>query len=154
MPTVTIRIDGLKEALEALNIPESEMVAKAGKAAALATIAAAKPYPGQSRKKQPFKSTQQRRGFFAKLKSGAITVPYRRTYALQDAWDYTMTPEGADVINAHPHADGVIGGPGRPRKWPYHIGNWPTETQLAERAKDAAGDAAEKAIVSLVTGLT
>jgi hypothetical protein len=153
MPTVTIRIDGLKEALEALNIPESEMVARAGKAAALATIAVAKPYPGQTHKKQPFRSAQQRRGFFAKLRSGQITVPYRRTMALQDAWDYTITSEGADVINAHPHADGVIGGPGRPRKWPYHIGNWPTETQLAERAKEEAGDAAQIAIFELLVGL-
>lgn len=136
--------------MRALNISQGDIVAAAGKAAALATLAAVKPYPGQSHKKQPFKSAKSRRFFFAALRSGAITVPYRRTFALQDAWDWRPEGNGAMVFNAHPHADGVIGGPGRPRKWPYHIGNWPTETQLANQAEPAARDAAEQAVVELV----
>ena len=35
-------------------------------------------YPRVSRRPQPFVSDKQRRGFFAKLKSGEIEVPYRR----------------------------------------------------------------------------
>lgn len=149
MPTVKLTITGLDDALRKLNIPEAEMKAKAGKAAALAVIAVAKPYPGQSRKKQPFASDKSRRYFFAALRSGAITVPYRRTFALQDAWDYTITGDGADVVNNHPHAAFTIAPGGK-----YHKGNWKTEEQIAKAAETAAGDAAEQAIVSLVTGLT
>src|SRR5581483_3089295 len=36
------------------------------------------PYPEASHRPQPFKSAKQRRGFFARLRSGAIQVPYRR----------------------------------------------------------------------------
>lgn len=35
-------------------------------------------YPPARHGKQPFKTAKQRRGFFAKLRSGAIQVPYRR----------------------------------------------------------------------------
>lgn len=150
MPTVKITIKGLEEALANLGMVKEDLIPVAGKAAALETIATAKPYPSQSHKKQPFKSAKQRRFFFAALKSGVISVPYQRTFALQDAWMWEATPDGADVLNPHPHADGVIGGPGRPRLWPYHVGNWPTETQIAAKAAEPARDAAEMAIIRLV----
>lgn len=150
MPDIKIKITGLDEALAALNISEGDMRAAAGKAAALSTIATAKPYPPQSHKAQPFRSLKSQHYFFAALRSGAITVPYRRTFQLQDAWRWEPTPDGADVVNDHPHADGVIGGPGRPRAWPYHVGNWPTETQIAVKAAPEAGDAAEMAIIELL----
>lgn len=147
MPSIKLTINGLPEALRALNISEGEMKAKAGKAAALAVIEVAKPYPGQSHKRQPFTSAKQRRYFFAALKSGAITVPYRRTGALADAWDYSITGDGADVTNAHPHAAYTIA-PGSK----YHKGTWPSEEKIAKDATAAAGDAAEAAIVALVSG--
>ena len=149
MPSIKLTIDGLPEALRALNISEGEMKAKAGRAAALAVLAVAKPYPGQSHKRQPFTSAKQRRYFFAALKSGAITVPYRRTGALQDAWDYSLTGDGADVTNNHPHAAYTIA-----PQVKFHKGNWPTEEKIAKDAAPAAGDAAEQAIVSLVTGIS
>lgn len=140
-----ITIHGLREAMDAVGITDAQMRGAAGKAAALATIAEAKPYPGQSGKKQPFKSAKSRRYFFAALKSGAITVPYRRTFALQDAWEWQSTGSGADVTNAHPHADYTIA----PQN-AYHKGNWPSEAVLAQRASGPARDAAEMAIIELV----
>lgn len=147
---ITLRIDGLKQALEALNIPESEMKARAGKAAALAVIAVAKPYPDQSRKKQPFRSAKSRKYFFAALKSGAIQVPYRRTHALQDGWDWKPDGDGAEVFNSSEHAKWAIDKATRSK---YHKGTWKDEEQIAKAAEQDAHDAAETAIVSLVTGL-
>lgn len=149
MPDAKIRITGLDEALRAVGKVKADMVEVAGKAAALATIAAVKPYPGQSRKRQPFVSSAQRRAFFAKLRDGSIQVPYQRTFAMQDAWDYTTTGDGAEVTNAHPHAAFTIAPQAK-----YHKGNWANEEALAKRATDPARDAAEQAIVGLVTGVT
>ena len=152
MPDVKIRIDGLKEALAKLNIPESEMKTKAGKAAALEVISVAKPEPAASGKKQPFTSAKSRRYFFAALRSGAITVPYQRSHELQDGWDYKPTGDGAEVFNTSSHAALTIDKATRTK---YHKGGpWKDEYKIAKEAETAAGDAAEQAIVSLVTGLT
>jgi hypothetical protein len=147
MPTVKITIKGLKEAMDALGIVESEMVAVAAKAAALETISVAKPYPAASRAKQPFKSDKSRRFFFAALRSGEITVPYRRGFGMQDAWDWQPTPDGAVVENAHPHADMTIV---RDSRFKYHRKTWPTEAQIAIKADSLARNAAEAAIIRLV----
>ena len=149
MPDLKIRIEGLDEALRAIGKVKEDVPPVAGKAAALATIASAKPYPGQSHRPQPFTSPAQRRAFFAKLRSGQITVPYQRTGALQDAWQYAVDSDGATVTNSHPHAAYVY----QPQT-AYHKGNWPSEEVLAKRAEGPARDAAEQAIVSLVTGVS
>lgn len=152
MPDIKLTITGLHEALAALNIPEAAMKAKAGKAAALEVISVAKPEPAASRKKQPFTSAKSRRYFFAALKSGAITVPYRRSHELQDGWDYKPTGDGAEVFNTSSHAALTIDKATRTK---YHKGGpWKDEYKIAKEAETAAGDAAEIAIVSLVTGLT
>ena len=152
MPDVKITITGLTEALAALNIPEAEMRAKAGKAAALAVIAVAKPEPAASRKKQPFQSAKSRRYFFAALRSGAITVPYQRSHELQDGWDWKPAGDGAEVYNSSSHAALTIDKATRTK---YHKGGpWKDEEQIAKKAESDARDAAEQAIVSLVTGLT
>jgi hypothetical protein len=147
MPDLKITIRGLNEALEGIGKLRADMVADAAKSAALATIAVAKPYPAASRARQPFRSAASRRFFFAALRSGAITVPYRRTGALQDAWDWTPTADGADVVNAHPHADATIT---KAKRFKYHNGTWPTEDEIAERAANPARDAAEMAIIRLI----
>jgi hypothetical protein len=147
MPTVSIRIQGLREAIAATGAIEADLVPTAAQAAALETIAVAKPYPAASRKRQPFRSAASRRFFFAALRSGQISVPYRRTGALQDAWTWHPTPEGADVVNAHPHADLTIV---QGKRSKYHAGTWPDEEQYAQRAAGPARNAAEMAIIRLV----
>lgn len=148
MPDLKITITGLDDALRAIGRARAEIVPVAAKAAALATLASVKPYPGQSRKGQPFVSSAQRRAFFAKLRSGAIQVPYQRTGALQDAWQYGMDGGGATVSNEHAHAAYTYA-----PQVGYHKGNWPNEEALAERAADPARDAAEQALVALAAGL-
>ena len=147
---LTITIKGLDEALKALAIPEERITSVAAKAAALATIAEAKPYPGASGKKQPFTSAKQRRYFFAALRKGQISVPYRRTFGLQDAWDYELTPTGATVTNPSPHADYTIV---KGRQAKYHKGTWKDEEAIAKAAEPKARDAAEQAIVTEITGV-
>lgn len=149
MPDLKITILGLNEALAALGKVQADVVPVAAKAAALATIASAKPYPAQSHKRQPFVSAAQRRAFFAKLKSGAISVPYQRTGALQDAWTFDVDAGGADVTNPSPHAAYTYA-----PQAAYHKGNWPNEETLAKRAEPAARDAAEQAIVGLIAGVS
>lgn len=152
MPDIKLTISGLPEALRLLNIPESEMKAKAGKAAALEVISVAKPEPAASGKKQPFASAKSRRYFFAALRSGAIKVPYQRSHDLQDGWDWKPAADGAEVYNNSAHAALTIDKATRTK---YHKGGpWKDEYKIAKEAESAAGDAAEQAIVTLVTGLT
>lgn len=59
-------------------------------------------YPPVSRRKQGFTSDRQRRGFFAKLKSGEIDVPYRRGMSsrserLGQRWAVSRSSDGFSV---------------------------------------------------------
>jgi hypothetical protein len=145
--TATIRITGLDEALRGLGIIGREIQEEAARRAALETIAIAKPEPAPSGRKQPFKSLKSQRYFFAALKSGAITVPYRRSHALQDAWNWRPAPYGADVENAHPHADITVA---KATRSAYHKGTWKDEEQIARLAEKPARDAAEIGIIRLI----
>lgn len=145
--SASIRITGLDEALRALSISNREIVQHVGKAAALSMIGFVKPYPGASRKKQPFVSAKQRRYFFAALKSGEITVPYRRTFDLQDAWAFTITDGGADITNSSAHAAYTIN---KETQSGYHKGTWKTTEELAKVNEGAVRNDAEAALVALL----
>jgi hypothetical protein len=80
-------------------------------------------YPAPSGKKQAFASDKARRFFFAAVKSGRITVPYRRSGALGRDW--ATTPK-------------------------YHKGTWPTDQQLV---KEREGDAALAATAEIVEAI-
>jgi hypothetical protein len=67
-------------------------------------------YPDNRRAPQPFKSAASRRFFFAALRSGQISVPYQRTYALQRGWRYDAA--GARVTNDTGYAAMVMGSKG------------------------------------------
>lgn len=61
-----------------------------------------KRYPPQSRRPQPFKTRKQQRAFFAKLKSGAIEVPYERgmnkkSQKLGQSWTTQTSDNGLRV---------------------------------------------------------
>lgn len=82
--------------------------------------------PPQSGKRQAFVSARQRRAFFAMLRSGAITVPYRRTGRLVAAW---RPADPYTVTNDAPHADLVVGEKGKQAK--YHAGTWKRVDEIA-----------------------
>lgn len=147
MPDVKITVHGLTEALAALQQTETDLIPAAAKPAAEATVEAVKPYPQPSRARQPFRSNQSRRFFFAALRSGQITVPYRRTGALASGWAWQPAPDGAVVSNPHPHADKVVT---KNTRYRYHKGTWKDEEQLAEDAAPKAVAAAEQGIIRLV----
>lgn len=58
-----------------------------------------------------FFSPQQRRAFFAKLNSGEISVPYKRTQALSKGWHRLGEGEKTLIANEVPHAKFAYGDP-------------------------------------------
>lgn len=87
-------------------------------------------YPLRRYGKQPFVSDRHRRGFFAKLRSGEITVPYQRTGKLGQSW--TVEQRGSSVIvgTAYPNADIVQGS----KQSFYHKQTgWGTAVDVAKR---------------------
>ncbi len=87
-------------------------------------------YPAQSHRAQPFTSAVQRRAFFAKLRSGAISVPYRRTGTLGGSATKQPFQSGVAVTWTAPYADIVIG-----EKQAKYFGNWPNVTKIAQRVE-------------------
>lgn len=142
---IRITIDGLDEALRQLRVNWGDVVQKAGRAAAEKVLEVAKVYPSPSRRAQPFVSNKQRRFFFAALRDGRITVPYRRTNALASAWTISPTGAGADATNAHPHAAFVYN-----PQVAYHKGTWPTEQAIADKAAPSATAAAQQEVERMV----
>lgn len=108
-----------------INLPICGAIAKQ------ALIPALQVYPPQSRKPMIFVSERQRKAFFAKLRRGEITVPYRRTYRLREGW--RPVGDGKRVENLVPYARFVQGDPGQAR---YHRGNWKTVTQIAREVSN------------------
>lgn len=86
---------------------------------------ALKTYPPPTHKKQPLKTARQRQYFFWALRTGRITVPYRRTDELKRGWQARFELRGTEaslfITNKAKHAEGVIG----KKQWGYHKGNWP-----------------------------
>lgn len=145
MPIRSIDITGLREALQKVSISWPEVIRRAGQKAGEAVLKIAKVYPGASRKAQPFRSNKQRRFFFAALRSGQISVPYRRTNGLANAWRVETNATGADVVNAHPHSVWTIA-----PQVAYHKGTWRSEAQIAAEAADAATEAAEQEVRRII----
>lgn len=88
------------------------------------------PYPAPRRQKQAFKTAKQRRGFFAKLRKGQITVPYRRTDDALNRWGQPVKQERSVALrNTSPHARWVHSSK---QQASYHKGNWKTDEGVAE----------------------
>lgn len=99
------------------------------------------PEPPKNQKMQ-FKSAKQRRWFFAALRSGRITVPYRRTRNLAKGWVLKfreLTSEfRVEVSNRVPYLPWVMGPKEQAR---IHKGRWSTTDQIAQKTNIAiAGD--------------
>lgn len=58
---------------------------------------------------KPFFSERQRRWFFAALKNGDITVPYRRTQGLKRGWKQVGTGTPSFLVNETKGAEFVVG---------------------------------------------
>lgn len=89
--------------------------------------------PAPRRAKQAFKSNHQRRGFFAKLKSGQIQVPYQRggrgSQSLTRKWQIQQDagPQRR-LVNTARYA-GLVQAKGRQSG--YHAGHWPDDEQVS-----------------------
>lgn len=97
-------IEGLDEAVKLVMTDLQPALRAVSIAIASEAMDRISPYPVSSRKPQAFKTAKQRRGFFAKLRSGAIRVPYRRSGDTLGRWSITPTSNGATLRNTSPHA--------------------------------------------------
>ncbi|KPJ95378.1 MAG: hypothetical protein AMJ53_02840 [Gammaproteobacteria bacterium SG8_11] len=100
-------------------------------------------YPVASRKPQPFKSDKQRRFFFWALRSGRISVPYRRTGTLGRS--LTIGQPG-NIKEVRKLGQGVEGQFGTRTKYApmvigqrsqarYHQGTWWTLNEAGKKAR-------------------
>ena len=79
MPEAGIKVEGLPSLQKIMrDVGSLRPVVVGMKAGAIHLKGKIAKYPRVSRRPQPFKTNKQRRGFFAKLRSGEIEVPYRR----------------------------------------------------------------------------
>jgi hypothetical protein len=85
--------------------------------------------PMASGKKMLFVSAKQRGFFFAALKRGDISVPYRRTGAIGMSEKHE-TSTGVDVVLTAPYSD-LVRTRGRQAK--YHEGTWPDDEDIAAK---------------------
>lgn len=141
-PGVTIH--GLEELRKKLG-PQltSQVFREPTKRAGQRLEAALTTYPAPpSSYRMRFKSDRQRRWFFAALRSGRITVPYRRSMTLARGWVLRFI-EGVsefrvEVANRVPYLPFVMG-PGKQAD--IHRGRWQTTAQVAQKVNIAiAGD--------------
>lgn len=100
-------------------------------------------YPGPSGKKQPFRSAQSRKFFFAALKRGQITVPYRRTGRTGQTTKQD-TNSGVDVVSVAPYSDKVRT---KGKQYKYLEGTWPTTDEIAQKIESGDADAIATAAV-------
>jgi hypothetical protein len=112
-------------------------------------------YPAASGRAQPFRSAKSRRFFFAALRDGRISVPYRRggpgSQGLGRRWLVTPDGLGATLANSASYA-GLVQGE-RAEQARYHRGTWPgVEEVAAQMERDGtARQVAEEAIVGIIT---
>ena len=92
-------------------------------------------YPKARPQAQPFKSDKQQRFFFAALRDGRITVPYRRTGLLGRSWQMRVetTPSQVIGILANPTPYGPFVQAPPPQQAGYHQGNWRTTDDAVQK---------------------
>lgn len=134
MPDIKLTVTGLDEAMRLLNLQLQQAAQTIGVAVAEATRNEVSPYPGARRARQPFQSDKSRRYFFAALRSGAITVPYRRDGLIGRSWQVWPTGTGAELTNNARGVDWVHSATWQ--AW-YHKGNWETDEAAARRVEDS-----------------
>lgn len=92
-------------------------------------------YPPQTHAPQPFRSDKSRRFFFAALRRGTITVPYRRSMGIAALWEVTtVNLYTTRIRSTRKNAKYVIGE--LDEQSPYHAGNWKSVTTVAQFVED------------------
>lgn len=92
-------------------------------------------YPGERHAPQPFVSDAQRRGFFARLRSGEIQVPYVRGFAptseqLGQRWTVEERDGGlTQVIGNNASYARLVQGAGR-QTYYHRVTGWKTDEQI------------------------
>lgn len=99
-------------------------------------------YPPVSRRPQPFVSDKQRRGFFAKLRSGEIEVPYRRgtspqSERLGQSWAIQERAFGLQQIIGNDTSYGALV-QGRKQTAYHKETGWQKVEDVARRERDEA----------------
>lgn len=94
-----------------------------------------------------FFTDKQRRWFFAALKSGELSIPYRRTQTLRRGWHQIGQGENSLLVNETPYAAWMMG-PGEQSRHAIAMG-WKDIDKIAKereveiyRRADAAADRA------------
>lgn len=136
---MSVEVDGLDElmALIVIDLRPALFVALLAIAAEAQDRIA--PYPAASHRPQPFKTAKQRRGFFARLKKGEITVPYQRRGAAGGAlgsWRIVPAQGSGQVqlTNTSPHAALLHGARTQAA---YHAATgWKTDKGVADAIAD------------------
>lgn len=150
MTDVSIDLGGVPEMLYALGVNASDMHTglAAGANYLKAQLAA---YPPERHAPQPFVSDRQRRGFFAKLRSGEIEVPYRRgrspgSRKLGQSWRVRSSPLEAVVGTTVSYAPLVMARGDQTR---YHRATgWRTAEDVQERDGERAVEIVKETVLS------
>ena len=140
MADVGFRIEGLPELQKIMQKVGSLQPVQTGlKSAALYVKGQIAKYPPVSRRPQPFVSDLQRRGFFAKLKSGEIDVPYKRGISskserLGQSWTIQASNGGlAQTVGSDTSYGPLVQDIGRQTRYHRETG-WKTIQEVKERA--------------------
>jgi len=129
MADADLDITGLKEAAALIGQDLTVPLGAALFAIALEAQGRIAPYPAASHKPQAFKTAKQRRGFFAKLRSGQISVPYRRSGQLGSKWIADGGGAQIRLRNTAGYAGLVHSEKGQAS---YHRGTWKTDEKIAD----------------------
>lgn len=136
---VTVRIEGLDALIRKLNSigPQAYRPAIAEAATHVKGVIATYP-PQRTGRRQPFKTAQSRRFFFAALRDGRIEVPYRRgtspgSEAMGRRWTIQFRNQGKTAIVGN-NASYVSLVHGHTEQSRFHKeGGWKTDRQIADQ---------------------
>ena len=124
---VTVDVSGVVGKMRSL--AEMRGAQRAGQTAGSMVRQRAATYPPQSHKPQPLKTRRSQRFFFAALRDGRISVPYKRTLRLGAGWSVRIDGLNVTIFNNEPHA-AIVQKAGAQSG--YHLGHWSNEVQIAE----------------------
>ena len=111
-------------------------------------------YPAASHRPQPFKTEKQRRGFFAKLRSGEIQVPYRRGQSpgsrnLKQQWNVTAASDTRVVIS-NPTPYGPLVQSAESQAYYHKQTGWPTDESVLKAEEGTVVKFFNDALIEIV----
>jgi hypothetical protein len=152
MADVTITITGVAPLLRKLDAITADRTLRTAMNASLSMLQSdlqKYPKPPTAGSFPGFVSVKQRRYFFWALRSGRITVPYRRTGMLGRAWTSRITGRGLNMVGVIGNVMGKSYGryvQDRQRQARIHQGRWATVQAVARRRRRAVVAEFQRAI--------